>query len=194
MFRGLHANQHIPQIMVAIEIYRDSEAPEYYHIADSFWNRATGDYMYSIGGVAGARNPNNAERFTSQPATLYKNGFTSDGQNETCATYNMLKLTRNLFLFDQCGELMDYYERGLYNHILASDAEDSPASTFHVPLRAGSVKRFGNPNMNGFNCCDGTALESSTKLQNTRYFKSANKQSLYTSIVSDAGESRYLPR
>ena len=182
MFRGLHANQHIPQIMGALEIYRDSDSPEYYNIADNFWNKATGDYMYSIGGVAGARNPANAECFTSQPATLYENGFSVGGQNETCATYNMLKLSRNLFLYSQHAELMDYYERGLYNHILASVAEHSPANTYHVPLRAGSVKQFGNADMDGFTCCNGTALESNTKLQNSIYFKSENNEALYVNL------------
>ncbi len=182
MFRGLHANQHIPQIMGALEIYRVSNAPEYYHIADNFWDMATHDYMYSIGGVAGARNPNNAECFISQPATLYENGFAAGGQCETCATYNMLKLTRNLFLFDQSAEFMDYYERGLYNHILASVDEHSPANTYHVPLRPGSAKHFGNPNMTGFTCCNGTALESSTKLQNSIYFRGADNQSLFVNL------------
>ncbi len=182
MLRGLHANQHIPQIIGALEIYRDSDAPEYYHIADNFWEIVTSDYMYSIGGVAGARNPNNAECFTAQPATLYENGFAAGGQNETCATYNMLKLTSGLFLFDQRAELMDYYERGLYNHILASVAEHTPANTYHVPLRPGSVKQFGNPEMTGFSCCNGTALESSTKLQNSIYFKSSDNQALYVNL------------
>lgn len=182
LFRGLHANQHIPQVVGALEIYRDSEAPEYFRIADNFWNMTTNDYMYSIGGVAGARNPNNAECFISQPATLYENGFSVGGQNETCATYNMLKLTSDLFLFEQRGELMDYYERGLYNHILASVAEDSPANTYHVPLNAGSVKQFSNDDMSGFTCCNGTALESSTKLQNSVYFKSADNKALYVNL------------
>ena len=180
--RSLHANQHIPQIMGALEIYRDSQAPEYFRIADNFWNMVTGDYMYSIGGVAGARNPNNAECFTAQPSTLYENGFAAGGQNETCATYNMLKLTAELFMFNQRAELMDYYERGLYNHILASVAEHSPANTYHVPLRPGSVKQFGNPHMNGFTCCNGTALESSTKLQNSIYFKSIDNKTLYVNL------------
>ncbi|HCM60225.1 MAG TPA: hypothetical protein DIS74_07620 [Bacteroidales bacterium] len=182
MFRGLHANQHIPQIVGAIEIYRDTETPEYYHIADNFWDMVTHDYMYSIGGVAGARNPNNAECFTAQPATLYENGFSAGGQNETCATYNMLKLTGSLFLFNQDAALMDYYERGLYNHILASVAEHTPANTYHVPLRPGSMKQFGNAEMDGFSCCNGTALESSTKLQNSIYFRSANNQALYVNL------------
>ncbi|MCX2678631.1 glycoside hydrolase family 127 protein [Galbibacter sp. EGI 63066] len=181
-FRGKHANQHVPQIMGALETYRGSNDSEYYRVADNFWNKATQDYMYSIGGVAGARNPTNAECFIGQPATLYENGFASGGQNETCATYNMLKLTRNLFLYDQRAELMDYYERGLYNHILASVAEDSPANTYHVPLRPGSIKRFGNPHMRGFTCCNGTAIESSTKLQNSIYFKSTDNSALYVNL------------
>jgi uncharacterized protein len=181
-FRGLHANQHIPQIVGALEIYRDTDAPEYYHIADNFWDMTTNDYMYSIGGIAGARNPNNAECFTSQPATLYENGFGPGGQNETCGTYNMLKLTSDLFLFNKRAGLMDYYERGLYNDILASVAEHSPANTYHISLRAGSVKQFSNANMTGFTCCNGTALESSTKLQNSIYFKSADNKALYVNL------------
>jgi DUF1680 family protein len=182
LFRGLHANQHIPQMLGALETYRVSGAREYYHIADNFWQMAVGDYMYSIGGVAGASNPNNAECFTAQPATLYENGFSAGGQNETCATYNMLKLASGLFLFDQDAAFMDYYERALYNHILASVAEDSPANTYHVPLRAGSVKQFGNARMNGFTCCNGTALESNTKFQSAIYFRSADHSALYVNL------------
>jgi DUF1680 family protein len=167
MFRGLHANQHIPQIVGSIEMYGVSKMPEYYRVADNFWYKAVNDYMYSIGGVAGARNPANAECFISQPASLYENGFSAGGQNETCATYNMLKLTSSLFMFDQRAEFMDSYERGLYNHILASVAENSPANTYHVPIRPASTKQFGNPNMTGFTWCNGTAIESSTKLQNS---------------------------
>ncbi|WP_293887315.1 MULTISPECIES: beta-L-arabinofuranosidase domain-containing protein [unclassified Sphingobacterium] len=181
-FRGLHANQHIPQIVGSMELYRVSNDPQYYKVADNFWYKVTSDYMYSIGGVAGARNPANAECFISQPATLYQNGFSAGGQNETCATYNMLKLTSDLFMFDQRAELMDYYERGLYNHILASVAENSPANTYHVPLRPGSIKQFGNADMHGFTCCNGTAIESSTKLQNTIYFRSKDDQSLYVNL------------
>lgn len=182
LFRGLHANQHIPQVVGSIEMYRVSNNPEYYKIADNFWYKMINDYMYSIGGVAGARNPNNAECFIAQPGTLYENGFAAGGQNETCATYNLLKLTRDLFVYDPRAEYMDYYERALYNHILASVAENSPANTYHVPLRPGSLKQFGNPNMTGFTCCNGTAIESSTKLQNSIYFKTKDDQALYVNL------------
>lgn len=181
-FRGLHANQHIPQIVGSLEMYKVSNRGDYFKIADNYWYKSVNDYTYSIGGVAGARNPANAECFISEPATLYENGFSTGGQNETCATYNMLKLTGNLFLFDQRAEYMDYYERGLYNHILASVAEDSPANTYHVPLRPGSIKRFGNAKMTGFTCCNGTVIESSTKLQNSLYFKSKDNDALFVNL------------
>jgi DUF1680 family protein len=165
-----------------MEMYLVSKNPEYYKVADNFWNKTVNDYMYSIGGVAGARNPNNAECFIAQPGALYEDGFAAGGQNETCATYNMLKLTSDLFLFDPQGEYMDYYERALYNDILASVAENTPANTYHIPLRPGSIKQFGNPDMTGFTCCNGTALESSTKLQNSIYFKSKNNKELYVNL------------
>jgi DUF1680 family protein len=138
--------------------------------------------MYSIGGVAGARTPNNAECFTAQPDTLWKNGFAQGGQNETCATYNLLKLDRQLFMYEQTAKFMDHYEQALYNHILASVAPDDAGNTYHVPLNPGAQKRFGNAEMKGFTCCNGTALESNTKLQDSIYFRSADNAALYVNL------------
>jgi DUF1680 family protein len=180
--RGRHANQHIPQITGALETFRNTNEMPYYLIATNFWEMVNGSYMYAIGGVAGARLPNNAECFTAQPNTLWENGFNNGGQNETCATYNLLKLDRQLFMYDQTAKYMDHYEQALYNHILASVAEDSPGNTYHVPLNPGAQKRFGNARMNGFTCCNGTALESNTKLQDSIYFKSADNRTLYVNL------------
>jgi len=119
--RGKHANQHIPQITGALETYTGTQDVRYFQIADNFWDICTHCYMFSIGGVAGAKNPNNAECFTAQPNTLFANGFANGGQNETCATYNLLKLSRQLFMFDPDARYMDYYEQALYNHILRSE-------------------------------------------------------------------------
>ncbi|MEO6223516.1 MAG: beta-L-arabinofuranosidase domain-containing protein, partial [Vicinamibacterales bacterium] len=170
--RGKHANQHIPQITGALETFRNTKEMPYYQIASNFWEIVNNGYMYSIGGVAGARTPNNAECFPAQPNTLWSNGFASGGQNETCATYNLLKLDRQLFMYDQTAKYMDHYERALYNHVLASVAEQDAGNTYHVPLNPGARKQFGNAGMNGFTCCNGTALESQTKLQDSIYFRS----------------------
>ena len=180
--RGKHADQHIPQITGALEAYRNTGERPYYQIADNFWHLCTEGYLYSIGGVAGARNPNNAECFPAQPDSLFANGFARGGQNETCATYNLLKLSRALFMFDQNARYMDYYEQALYNDILASVAANDAGNTYHIPLNPGSRKQFGNANLDGFTCCNGTALESGTKLQDSIYFQSADHQALYVNL------------
>jgi DUF1680 family protein len=180
--RGRHANQHIPQITGALETFRNTRELPYYLIATNFWDIVNRSYMYSIGGVAGARTPNNAECFTAEPDTLWKNGFHTGGQNETCATYNLLKLDRQLFMYEQTAKYMDHYEQALYNHILASVAELDAGNTYHVPLNPSAQKRFGNAAMNGFTCCNGTALESNTKLQDSIYFASADNRTLYVNL------------
>lgn len=181
--RGKHANQHIPQIIGALEVYRNSREPAYFRIASNFWDITVNSYTYCIGGVAGAVKPNNAECFTAEPDTLFQNGFAQGGQCETCATYNMLKLSRQLFMF-RPGEAryMNYYEQALYNQILGSVAEDNAANTYHIPLNPGSRKGFGNANLTGFTCCNGTALESSTKLQDSIYFRSSDSSALYVNL------------
>ena len=180
--RGKHANQHIPQITGALETFRGTRELPYYLVASNFWDIVNRSYIYSIGGVAGARTPNNAECFPAQPDTLWQNGFAPAGQNETCATYNLLKLDRQLFMYDQTAKYMDHYEQALYNHILASVAEDDAGNTYHVPLNPGAQKRFGNAEMKGFTCCNGTALESNTKLQDSIYFRSADNTTLYVNL------------
>lgn len=180
--RGKHANQHIPQIIGAVEAYRGTRAAEYWHVAENFWEICRNSYMYSIGGVAGARHPDNAECFPAHPDSLFTDGFAKVGQNETCATYNLLKLSRQMFLFQQDAKYMDYYEQALYNHILASVAKDNPGNTYHVPLNPGARKQFSNEHMDGFTCCNGTALESNTKLQDSIYFRSADDKSLYVNL------------
>jgi DUF1680 family protein len=180
--RGKHANQHIPQITGALETFRGTREMPYYLIASNFWDIVNRSYTYSIGGVAGARTPNNAECFPAQPDTLWQNGFAQGGQNETCATYNLLKLDRQLFMYDQTAKYMDHYEQALYNHILASVAEEDAGNTYHVPLNPGAQKRFGNAEMKGFTCCNGTALESNTKLQDSIYFRSADNATLYVNL------------
>jgi DUF1680 family protein len=180
--RGRHANQHIPQITGALETFRATKELPYYYVASNFWEIVNRGYTYSIGGVAGARNPNNAECFTIEPNALWEYGFAPGGQNETCATYNLLKLDRQLFMYDQAAKYMDHYERALFNHILASVAEQDAGNTYHVPLNPGAQKRFGNADMNAFTCCNGTALESHTKLQDTIYFHGADHSALYVNL------------
>ena len=86
-------------------------------------------------------------------------------------------------MFDQTAEYMDHYEMGLYNHILASVAEDDAGNTYHVPLNPGAQKRFGNADMSGFTCCNGTASRATREAAGASiYFRSADDKTLYVNL------------
>ena len=64
---------------------------------------------------------------------------------ETCNTYNMLKLTRRLFLRDADPARIDFYERGLFNHILASQDPATGMVTYYVALKPGALADLLDP-------------------------------------------------
>ncbi len=180
--RGRHANQHTPQIIGALKIYEVSGDYKYYEVADNFWDIVINSYNYNIGGVAG--NESNAECFVQQPNILSTTLHDSTANMcETCATYNMLKLSRQLFMFTGDAKYIDYYERAWYNQIAAS-VDENCGNTYHIPLDGGSRKSFGNQNLNSFTCCNGTSIESNTKLQDTIYFRSVDDDALYVNLYA----------
>src|SRR2546422_7247165 len=91
----------------------------------------------------------------------------------------MLKLTRHLFEGERAGAPMDFYERGLYNHILASQDPATGMMTYYVPLRPGAFKTFSKPE-DSFWCCVGTGMENHAKYGDTIYFH--DDRSLYVNL------------
>ncbi|MDQ7905682.1 glycoside hydrolase family 127 protein [Phytohabitans sp. ZYX-F-186] len=182
----LHANTHVPQFLGYLRVFDQSEEAEYYTAAENFWHMVVPHRMYAHGGTSGtwpatpdlAANTN-AELF--QPRGNIANSIAGNGA-ETCTTYNLLKVARNLFFHDPDPTYMDYYERGLLNHILGSrrdtESTTSPNVTYFLPLTPGSVRGFGNTGT----CCGGTGLENHTKYQESIYFRSAENDALYVNL------------
>ena len=171
--RTRHANQHIPMIIGALRSYKSNHDTHYYNIANNFWHLVQGRYMYATGGVG------NGEMFRqpyTQVLSMATNGM-QEGEamanpdlNETCCTYNLLKLTKDLNAYnpDDAG-LMDYYERGLYNQIIGSLDPDHYAVTYQYAVGLNATKPFGNETPQS-TCCGGTGSENHTKYQQAAYF------------------------
>jgi hypothetical protein len=104
----------------------------------------------------------------------------TDNTTETCNTYNMLKLTRHLFAWHPSASLMDYYERALYNHILASQEHATGMTTYFVPLRMGGHKEYSD-SFNTFTCCVGSGMENHVKYGETIYSRGTDG-SLYVNL------------
>lgn len=159
---GMHANQHIPQIVGAMKIFEAEKNMKYYQIASYFWDIVTNAHIYTIGGTG------ETEMF-HQPNHI--GSLISDSTAETCASYNMLKLTNELFLYEPDVKYMDYYERTMQNHILSSgEQRPTGASTYFMPLRPGGKKGFDVEN----SCCHGTGLENHFRYGDAIYHQDEN--------------------
>ena len=156
---GLHANQHIPQIIGALEIYKATGEEKYLNIAHNFWETVTKNRSYAPGGVG------EGEMFRGFREIA---GNLTEKTMETCASYNMLKLTKALYKLYPDSRYMDYYERTLYNHILATPApDDSGESTYFFPLNPGGQREFLREN----SCCHGTGMENHFRYGEAIYHK-----------------------
>jgi DUF1680 family protein len=98
---------------------------------------------------------------------------------ETCCTHNMLRLTRALFLQAPASAYADYYERTLFNGILASQDPDSGMMTYFQATRPGYVKLYCTPT-NSFWCCTGTGMENHAKYGDSIYFH--DNDALYVNL------------
>ena len=150
---NMHANQHIPQIIGVLRQFDATKEKDRFVIADNFWNFVTKDHIYSIGGTG------ETEMF--KPAGEIAK-FISEKNAESCATYNMLKLTGMLYQYTPDARYMHYYERAVTNHINSSGDISAPtgASTYFMALNPGAQKEF---DCHENHCCHGTGLENHFK-------------------------------
>ncbi|MEU4765195.1 beta-L-arabinofuranosidase domain-containing protein [Actinosynnema sp. NPDC023794] len=169
---GYHANTQIPKAVGAIREYHATGLTRYRDIATNFWNIVVGTHTYAIGGNS------NGEYFKA-PGRIASE--LSDHTCECCNTYNMLKLTRQLFRTDPRAQYFDFHEKALYNHLLGGQ---NPASahghhSYYVPLRPGGQRSYSN-DYQDFTCCHGTGMETNTKHGDSTYFHAGN--TLYVNL------------
>lgn len=168
---GKHANTQIPKVIAAVRRYELTQDTKDEAIAQFFWETVIRDHSYVNGGNS------NYEYFG---AARQLNDALTDNTTETCNTYNMLKLTRHLFALSPQARLMDYYERALYNHILASQDHESGMMCYFVPLRMGGRKEFSNE-YETFTCCVGSGMENHVKYGESIYYRGKDG-SLYVNL------------
>lgn len=150
---GLHANTQIPKVIGYKRVAEVAQDTAWANAADFFWNTVVRHRTVSIGG--------NSVREHFHPANDFSSMLETREGPETCNSYNMLKLTKHLFLTRPSNTYMDYYERTLYNHILSSQ---SPTGGFvyFTPMRPQHYRVYSQP-QEGFWCCVGSGMENHGK-------------------------------
>lgn len=169
---GRHANFQIPTFEGTSRQYQLTGNEVSGNATKNFLDMVYSGHTNCIGGNSCY------ERFGNPGETTKRFGYTS---SETCNTYNMLKVALNTF--ESTGNLkhMEYFERALYNHILASQDPNSGGVTYYVSTIPGGFKSYSDRfNLDGVWCCVGTGMENHSKYVEGIYFN--NHQSLYINL------------
>lgn len=166
---GLHANTQVPKVRGVARIHELTDNSDYHTIATYFWNRVVDAHTYVNGG-------NSHEEYFGPP---YELSDRLHHTTETCNTSNMLWLTGILFSWEPDGKYMDYYERALFNHILASQNPKSGMFKYKGYLDMPARKYFSDPT-DSFWCCVGSGMENHTSYGEDIYYRSGD--SLYVNL------------
>jgi DUF1680 family protein len=169
---GQHGNTNIPKWISAAREFKATGNTTYKNVASNAWNIVTSAHTYAIGGNT------QSEHFRAPNVIA---GALSNDTAEACNSYNMLKLTRELFTINpSSANYFDFYERTVYNHLLGQqNPSDSHGHvTYFTPLNAGGHRGIGpawgggtwSTDYNSMWCCQGTGVETNTKYQDSIYF------------------------
>ena len=183
---GLHANTQVPKWIGAAREYKATGTNRYRDIAANAWAITTRAHTYAIGGNS------QAEHFRAPNAIA---GYLSNDTCEHCNTHNMLKLTRELWLLDPDNAgYFDFYDRALLNHLIGAQnpADNHGHITYFTPLRPGGRRGVGpawgggtwSTDYQSFWCCQGTGIETNTKLMDSIYFHNGTTLTVNLFIAS----------
>ncbi|MDT0646611.1 glycoside hydrolase family 127 protein [Zunongwangia sp. F260] len=165
VLNGMHANTQIPKVVGFEAIAALTGDNEYHDAAKYFWENVVNERTVAIGG--------NSVREHFHPTSDFSSMVNSVQGPETCNTYNMLKLSKQLFQSEGMEKYLDYYEEGLYNHILSSQHPEKGGFVYFTPMRPGHYRVYSQPETS-FWCCVGSGIENHGKYNELIYAHSEN--------------------
>ncbi len=170
--QGLHANTQIPKIIGVAKLHNATGKEEYRRAAETFHKAVTGERSYAIGGnsIGEHFGPLGTEALGTDTC-------------ETCNSYNMLALTELLFAWNKDARYADFYEKALYNHILASQEPHNGAKTYFMATNPGHFKVYGTED-NSFWCCTGTGMENPARYN--RFIWQSDDEFIYLNLFASS--------
>ena len=149
-----HANTQVPKAVGFQRIAELSKDKKYIDAGSFFWETVTGKRSLAFGG-------NSRREFF--PSVASCTDFINDVEGpETCNSYNMLKLTEDLFRVNPLAKYADYYERTMYNHILSTQHPEHGGYVYFTPARPRHYRVYSQPN-EAMWCCVGSGMENHGK-------------------------------
>jgi hypothetical protein len=151
---NLHANTQVPKAIGFARIGELGGGAEYAEAGRFFWQTVTQNRSLAFGGNS------RREHFPSAEACI---DFVNDDDGpETCNSYNMLKLTEDLFRVSPKAEYADYYERTMFNHILSTQHPEHGGYVYFTSARPRHYRVYSVPN-EAMWCCVGSGMENQSR-------------------------------
>jgi DUF1680 family protein len=151
---GLHANTQIPKVIGFARIAELGGDASWGNAARFFWETVTRRRSVAFGG--------NSVREHFNPVDDCSTQLQSREGPETCNTYNMLRLTEQLYRQEPAALYADYYERALYNHILSTIHPEHGGFVYFTTLRPRHYRVYSQAGQ-CFWCCVGSGMENHGK-------------------------------
>jgi len=170
-----HANTQIPKFIGFERIAELSRDEKYGKAGSFFWETVTANRSLAFGGNS------RREHFPAKDAgTDY---ITDVDGPESCNSYNMLKLTEDLFRVSPAAKYADYYERTLFNHILSTQHPVHGGYVYFTPARPRHYRVYSAPGQAMW-CCVGTGMENHGKYNQFIYTHAGDSLFLNLFIAS----------
>ena len=166
-----HANTQIPKAIGFERIGEVGRDLKFEKAGSFFWETVTNNRSLALGANSRREHFPNAESCID-----YVNDV--DGP-ETCNSYNMLKLTEDLFRLHKDAKYPDFYERTIYNHILSTQHPVHGGYVYFTTARPRHYRIYSAPN-EAMWCCVGTGMENHSKYNQFIYTHS--NDSLYLNL------------
>ncbi|NLJ26247.1 MAG: hypothetical protein GX354_12635 [Firmicutes bacterium] len=158
---NMHANTTIPEVHGAARAWEVTGEQRWREVVEAYWQLAVTDRGFYCTGSQTC-----GEIWTPPGEFSARLG---DKNQEHCVPYNMMRLAEYLFHWTGDIQYADYWERNLYNGILAQQHPDTGMVAYFLPLEPGAVKRWGSPTED-FWCCHGTLVQAHSIYYDNIYF------------------------
>lgn len=192
VFSGIHTNTTLPKLLSCCAAYEVLGDTYYLQAAENAWDMIANHMTVANGSVSAL-----AEHF-QKPDVVSQQRF----GEETCCSYNMLRLTDYLYKFTKDPKYAHYFEKVFYNHIMSSI--DMVGSTYMSDdglnyVKEQGVKKagkvyvtstdFGHHKVyssaeDSFWCCVATGTETFSKLTYGNFYNT-NEGDVYVNMYNN---------
>jgi hypothetical protein len=153
VFTNMHMNTTIPEVHGAARAWEVTGEERWRAIVEAYWRLGVTQRGYYVTG-----GQTNGEVWSPPNQLSARLGFRTQ---EHCTVYNMMRLAEYLYRWTGDPTYADYWERNLWNGILAQQHPDTGMIAYFLPLHSGAVKAWGTPTED-FWCCHGSLVQAHT--------------------------------